>query len=92
MSLVAVAENFISSSEYQQAYGTGLSNRDVVTKYYENILHRAPDQAGLDYWVGLLDGKSATLAQVLASISESHENVTVTATVIGNGFEYTPWG
>lgn len=92
MSLATIAEGFISSKEYKDAYGTDLGNRDLVTKYYQNILHRVPDQGGLDFWVGVLDAKGAPLADVLAQISESKENIDGTAVVIGNGFEYTPWG
>jgi Ca2+-binding RTX toxin-like protein len=91
-SLVTIAENFISSAEYQKAYGIGLSNHDIVTKYYQNILHRAPEQGGLDFWTGVLDNHSSSLAGVLAAISESTENVQGTAVVIGAGFEYVPFG
>jgi hypothetical protein len=89
-SLETVAQGFINSDEYRKAYGTGLSNHDLVTKYYENILHRAPEQGGLDFWVGALD-KGVSLALVLSSISESQENIDGTAKVIGNGFDYTFW-
>lgn len=92
VSLATVAQGFITSGEYIAAYGSNLSNRDLVSKYYENILHRAPEQAGLDFWTGVLDSKGATLAEVLAAISESGENVSGTAAVIGNGFDYTPYG
>jgi Ca2+-binding RTX toxin-like protein len=89
-SLEAVAQGFISSKEYTDAYGSGLSSHDIVTKYYQNILHRAPEQAGLDFWAGALD-KGVALASVLSSISESQENIDGTAKVIGNGFHYTLW-
>lgn len=89
-SLESVAQGFIGSKEYIAAYGS-LGNRELVTKYYENILHRAPEQAGLDYWVGRLDDK-APVAAVLAAISESKENIDGTAVVIGAGFEFTPYG
>jgi hypothetical protein len=89
-SLQTVAQNFIDSQEYKDAYGTGLSNHDIVTRYYENILHRAPEQGGLDFWTGALD-KGVSLASVLAAISESQENIDGVAAVIGTGFEYTPW-
>ncbi len=92
MSLVDIAAGFIASDEYKQAYGTNLSNRDLITKYYVNILGRSPEQGGLDFWVGVLDKNAATVAQVLASISESGENITATAALIANGFEYTPYG
>jgi hypothetical protein len=91
-SLVAVAQGFIASDEYKQAYGNALTNRDLVTKYYENILGRAPEKAGLDYWANALDNKLVTVAEALAFISESNENVTGTAALIANGFDYTYYG
>ncbi|WP_322402232.1 DUF4214 domain-containing protein, partial [Massilia luteola] len=87
-----VAAGFIASDEYRNTYGSDLGATDLVTRYYENILHRAPEAAGLDYWAGVLTHKDATVADVLAAISESAENVTGVATVIGNGFQYTPYG
>jgi Ca2+-binding RTX toxin-like protein len=83
--LDAMADAFIKSSEFQAHYGTDLSNHDLVAKFYDNVLHRAPDQAGLDFWTGALDSHAATSAQVLAAISESRENVDGTAALIGNG-------
>jgi Ca2+-binding RTX toxin-like protein len=83
--LDAMADAFIKSGEFQTHYGTGLSNHDLVAKFYENVLHRAADQAGLDFWTGALDSHAATRAQVLAAISESHENIDGTAALIGNG-------
>jgi hypothetical protein len=87
-----VAAGFIASDEYRKAYGSDVGATDLVTHYYENILHRAPEAAGLDYWAGVLTRHDATVAQVLAAISESAENVTGVAAIIGNGFEYTPYG
>jgi hypothetical protein len=86
-----VAQGFINSQEYQSVYGLVSSNRELVTKYYANILHRAPEAAGLEYWTDVLDRKAASVAQVLANISESPENHNGVAMVIGNGFEYTPY-
>jgi hypothetical protein len=86
--LATIADGFIKSAEYQQLYGTGLSNRDLVGKYYEHILHRAPEQAGLDFWTGVLDRKAATNAEVLAAISESPENVKLSVQLIGNGLVF----
>lgn len=86
--LATIADNFIKSAEYRQLYGTGLSNRDLVGKYYEHILHRAPEQAGLDFWTGVLDSKAATNAEVLAAISESKENVDLSVQLIGSGLVF----
>jgi hypothetical protein len=86
--LATIADAFIKSAEYQQLYGTGLSNRDLVGKYYEHILHRAAEQAGLDFWTGVLDSKAATNAEVLAGISESRENVDLSVQLIGSGLVF----
>jgi Ca2+-binding RTX toxin-like protein len=86
--LDTLADDFVESSEFQARYGTGLSNHDLVAKFYENVLHRAADQAGLDFWTGALDSHAATSAQVLAAISESRENIDGTAALIGNGLVF----
>jgi hypothetical protein len=91
-SLASAAQGFIQSDEYRNAYGAAPSNLDLVTKFYENILHRAPDGGGLAFWVGALDHKTAGVADVLAAISESAENVAGLVGVIGDGFAYTPYG
>jgi len=90
-SLNSVAQGFVDSPEFRAAYGAGLSNRDLVTKFYNNILDRTPDQGGLDFWVGLLDTQKADVADVLEQISESAENKAGLIGVIGNGFTYTPY-
>lgn len=92
VSLTSIADGFVQSAEYQEAYGGVRTNRDLVTRFYENILHRAPEQAGADFWTDALDKKSATVAEVLAAISESAENQSGLLPVIGEGFPYIPYG
>ena len=93
--VTAVAQGFIDSQEYRAAYGSAtgsaLTHRELVTRYYTNILDRAPEQAGLDYWVARLDDGAAH-ADVLAAISESQENIDGSAALIANGFSYIPYG
>jgi len=86
-SFTSMARGFLDSDEYHKAYDGVTSNRALVTKYYENILHRTPDAGGLDFWAGVLDNKAASTADVLASISDSAENKAGLIGVIGNGFE-----
>ena len=92
MALSTVAENFILADEFLKIYGSAPTHAAIVDKFYENVLNRAGDAGGIAYWNGLLDQGTLTVAQVLASFSESAENFTRLATVIGNGFEYTPYG
>jgi Ca2+-binding RTX toxin-like protein len=86
--LTGITGAFTASAEFQKLYGTGLSNRDLVVKYYEHILHRAPDQAGLDFWTDALDRKIATRGEVLAGFSESQESVDLSVQLIGNGLVF----
>ncbi len=90
-SLLDVAQQFINSEEYRAVVGTGLSHRELVTRYYTNTHDRAPDQAGLDFWVKALDNGTGA-ADVLVAISESAEHVDATAAIIASGFAYTPYG
>lgn len=89
--VTAVAQGFIDSQEYRDAYGSAMTHRELVTRYYTNILDRAPEQAGLDFWVAKLDSGVAR-AEVLAGISESRENIDGSAAIIANGFSYLPYG
>jgi len=91
-SLAAIADGFVNTTEFKQSYGVDPTNLQLVTQFYQNILHRAPEAEGLKYWAGLLDTKAASTAEVLASISESGENQSGLFGVIGNGFAYIPYG
>lgn len=90
MSLQSMAQGFIDSSEFQAMYGKNPSHTTFVDQLYYNILDRAPDQGGLNYWVGQLQAATLNEAQVLASFSESNENVIALSGVIQNGIEYLP--
>lgn len=90
--VVDIAAGFIGTAEYKALYGAVTGNTELVTKYYTNILDRAPDAGGLAYWAGLLDSGRATTAQVLEAISDSAENIAAVAPLIANGFEYVPYG
>jgi len=91
-SLQSVAGGFIDSAEFKSVYGTNPTNDALVTKFYTNVLGRAPDATGAAYWSGVLNNKQDTVANVLVNISESTENKSSLVGVIGNGFEYTPYG
>lgn len=86
--LDAVAGQFIGSPEFVTQYGLNPSNRDMVGKFYQNVLHRIPDQAGFDYWVKVLDTNAASSASVLAGFGESPENQAQVVAAIANGISY----
>jgi methionine-rich copper-binding protein CopC len=89
--LETVAQNFIDSPEFKTLYGDAPSNADFVTHLYSNVLHRAPLQAGYDFWLHGLEA-GATRAQILINFSESAENHAALQPLIGQGFNYTPYG
>ena len=90
--LKAVAQAFIDSAEFHAMYGAAPGHRDMVTKFYQNVLHRAPDQAGLDYWVGVLDRHQTDAAGVLMGFSESPENAAQLVGAMSAGIAYIPLG
>lgn len=82
-----VAANFLGSAEFAEKYGTSLDNATLVTRLYENILHRPPEQAGYEYWLKVLND-GGDRATVLTFFSESPENRDGLIGTIGNGFDY----
>lgn len=50
-----IASNFALSNEWISNYG-GLTPTQQVTLFYNNVFDRAPDAAGLAYWVSEIDG------------------------------------
>ena len=92
LALTAVAQGFVNSAEFKTVYGSSPTNAQIVTRFYDNVLGRAADSGGYNYWLGILDSGNANVAQVLASFSESSENQAAVIGVIGNGILYTPYG
>ena len=70
--LAQVAQNFIASAEFAATYGA-LNNDQFITQLYANVLHRAPEPAGLAYYQQQM-AAGETRAQVLRDFSESTEN------------------
>lgn len=88
VSLRDVAESFINSGEFAQLYGANPTTEAFVSRLYSNVLHRAPDQAGYDYWVNAMQ-QGAAKADLLASFSEGGENRAQVIGAIQDGIAYT---
>jgi len=67
-----VLNQFLASQEFQSRYGN-LDNTAFVTLLYNNMLNRAPDQAGLTQWVAWLNNGTYTRAQVTNYFITSQE-------------------
>jgi hypothetical protein len=87
LDLPSVANSFIQSLEFKNLYGENPSDAQFVSLLYANALHRAPDLAGLSYWVGQLSTGSQTRAQALIGFAESPENQAALIGSIQNGIE-----
>jgi hypothetical protein len=89
--LLQVSKEFITGQpEFVKQYGANPSDGEFLNKLYMNILDRAPDAAGYDYWVGRIVNSSRE--QILMEFSEGFENQAQVIGTISTGIDYTPWG
>ena len=73
MTYAASAEEFASSQEFRNRYGSSSTDTHYIGTLYENVLERSPDSAGLAHYQDLLaDGKER--GALLLDFSESPEN------------------
>ncbi|MBY0242111.1 MAG: DUF4214 domain-containing protein [Burkholderiaceae bacterium] len=88
-SVTSIADSFLRSEEFSKLYGGANPTPETyLTQLYSNVLHRPYDQAGYDYWLGIMK-QGVARTDVLLSFAASDENVTALAKVIGQGFDYT---
>jgi Ca2+-binding RTX toxin-like protein len=83
--LTAVANEFSSSAEFQQATG-GLSNAQFVAYVYEHALGRSPDSSGAAFYTGRLDSGAMSRGAFVIDLSESAEHRAITANVVNRGY------
>lgn len=89
--MLSIASGFVNSAEFKSLYGTNPSNADLLTHYYQNVLHRTPDQDGYNWWLNVLDKGLATPTQVLMDFSESPENQANLVGILQHGMQYIPY-
>ena len=82
---------FMQSNEFEVIYGSDVDNDAFVGLLYQNVLDRAPEQAGYDYWMDMLDNSSLNRQEALAFFSESAENKANTSMDMELGVTYTVW-
>jgi len=86
-SQVQVAAGFVASAEFKELYGASPTNAQFVSKLYDNVLHRAPDEKGYAYWVEMLDMNRVSKSEALAQFAESQENQIGVIGAIQNGID-----
>jgi hypothetical protein len=77
--------------EFIQKYGSNPTDAQFVNLLYANVLHRAPDAAGYDFWVKALTNHDTTHVGIVKFFSESPENQAQVIGSIQNGITFTPW-
>ena len=89
-SIQTVAQDFTHSSEFQALYGgANPAPVTVVTLLYHNVLGRAPDQAGLNFWVSAM-ANGTTVGEVLEGFAVSSENHALVDSKIAQGIVLDP--
>ncbi len=78
-SLADVSNSFAGSAEFTATYGS-LSDAEFVELVYQNVLGRAADAGGRDFWIGQLSA-GVTRGEMMVGFSESPEFITVTNTL-----------
>tara|TARA_Y100001968_G_scaffold185236_1_gene169637 strand:- start:400 stop:2529 length:2130 start_codon:yes stop_codon:yes gene_type:complete len=81
----AVAQSFLASNEFADRYGQNVTDEKYVTTLYQNVLGRAPDTSGLNYWLGQLSSGAETRYEALLGFAESAENKTLFTEMTGFG-------
>lgn len=66
-SISDVAQSFSQQTEYTNLYA-GLSNAQVVSKVYTNVLNRTADEAGAAYWESELTNDNISVNQLVQAV------------------------
>lgn len=90
MSLVDVTTAFTQNDEFTKMYGATRSPESFLDTLYRNVLHRAPDQDGVDFWAKAMHA-GVSEGDVLARVSESPENQAQVTGQIEHGIAFTPF-
>ena len=62
-------QGFFTSNEF---INSGISNQEIVRRCYKTMLDREPDEAGLKYWLDLMN-KGASIEELLSGFVNSTE-------------------
>ena len=84
-SIRVVASSFLGSAEFAERYGSNVTDEKYVTTLYQNVLGRAPDTSGLNYWLGQLSSGAETRYEALLGFAESAENKALFTEMTGFG-------
>lgn len=90
-SLDRIAAAFIDSEEFRSTYANVRNSDDFVVRLYDNVLHRAPESSGRQFWIqALTDGLAKS--SVLVYFADSSENKQTLAETIRTGIRFAELG
>ena len=73
-----IAQNFFNSPEFTNTYGA-LTNDQYINLVYQNVLGRAPDPDGYNFYLTHLNNGTLTKGQMMIGFSESAEFQNITS-------------
>ncbi len=97
-SMTDIANSMYATDPARSYYPLFLTNAEIVTSFYVNVLGRAPDAEGLAYWTAKLNAPGATPGSVIVDIIDVVANYTGTdpdglesAALFANKVEAAQW-
>jgi hypothetical protein len=84
LDIQTIAQDFVNSSEFKTVYGTNPTNAHIVDLFYQNVLGRAGEPAGINFWVGQLNA-GTSVGAVLEGFAVSSENLGIVDPKIAQG-------
>ena len=73
LSLEGITQSFFDQQETKDKYGN-VENAAFITAIYQNVLNRAPDTTGLNYWVNELTSGNIKKDQMILAILNGAQN------------------
>ena len=83
-----IAQTFAQSDEFVTKYGSSLSNTQYLDLIYQNVLGRAADGAGRDYWTQQM-AAGMSRGEILNQFAQSPEFTVSAATKVNASLIYT---
>ena len=74
MNYQGVAQSFVNSPEFSERFGSDINDEAFITNLYTNVLGRAPDTNGLEYWLNEMDTNGMSRSSALIGFADSTEN------------------
>ena len=87
-----MGSDMIQSHEFQSRFGSNLSVEEFVHSIYANVLDRAPDFSGYNFWVDAIYDGTVSRAEALVYISEDAENFNAVTPKIDDGYFLSDYG